>query len=379
MTWPPNHAHTHRRRLSWTLAGLVCSLGLPAAAAPAHGQRWQVDASATSVVADTAAAVGAASLAPAFEWRGRRLYGLLSGAVTGFEGSTWAAQVRADGSVFAEPFGVLYPARVEIVGTGQGTYHSSAFRTTTARGEARLHVAGRRLGAWVGGAAATGWTSADGAFVSGYGGTAGLWIRAGGVQAAAVFTPLRLEGTWFPEASGRLGFAAGPLDVIGFTGWRKGSGDIATETWGGISATAWLGNRVGLVAGVGTYPGDLLQGLPGGRFVSVGVRLASRRPAEPILEPLVRPVYFEQEGRPALRFRIPNARSVALVGEWTLWEPIPLVRAPGDADTWVLFVDLPAGVHRFNLVVDGERWIVPEGVMAVADGFGGQVGLLIVP
>jgi hypothetical protein len=361
------------------MAGLVCGLGLATSAAPAHGQRWQVDASATSVAADTAAAVGSASLAPAVEWRGRRLYGLVSGAVTGFEGPTWAAQARADLSAFAEPFGMLHPVRFEIVGGGQGTYHSSAFRTMTGRGEARLHVAGQRFGAWAGGAAATGWTSAERAFVSGFGGTAGVWTRTGNVQAAAVFTPLRLEDTWFPETSGRLAVAAGPLDIIGFAGWRKGDGDIATETWGGIAATAWLNGRIGLVASGGTYPNDLLQGLPGGRFVSLGIRVASRRPETPLLEPLGRPVYVEQEGRPTLRFRLRNAHSVALVGEWTLWEPIPLQRAPGEVDTWLLFVDLPAGVHRFNLVVDGERWIVPDGVMTVEDGFGGRVGLLIVP
>jgi hypothetical protein len=41
-------------------------------------------------------------------------------------------------------------------------------------------------------------------------------------------------------------------------------------------------------------------------------------------------------------------------------------------------VALPPGVYRFNLIVDGERWIVPEGVTAVDDGYGGKTCLLVV-
>ena len=69
---------------------------------------------------------------------------------------------------------------------------------------------------------------------------------------------------------------------------------------------------------------------------------------------------------------------MAFVSEWNHWDPIPLSRATGERDVWLLPVDLPPGVYRFNLFVDGERWIVPEGVMEVSDGFGGNVGLLIV-
>jgi hypothetical protein len=379
MTWPYDHAHTHRRRLPWTLGRLVCGLGLAASPAPAAGQHWQLDANATRIAVDTAAAVGSASLAPTIEWRNRRLYGLVSGSVTGFDGSTWATHGRSELAVFVEPFGMLHPLRFEAVGAGQGTYHSTAFRTATGRGEIRLHLAGRGLGAWIGGAAATGWTSADRVFVSGLGGSAGVWTRGGGVQAVALFTPLRLEGTWFPEASGRVAALAGPVDLMAFGGWRAGADDVESALWGGIVATAWITDRVAVVAGGGAYPGDLLQGLPGGRYVSAGIRIARGRPEAPLREPLGRPVYVEHEGRRALRFEVPGARQVAFVGEWSGWEPIPLERAPEGGTIWMLYIELPTGVHRFNLVVDGERWIVPAGVMTVADGFGGEVGLLIVP
>ena len=71
-----------------------------------------------------------------------------------------------------------------------------------------------------------------------------------------------------------------------------------------------------------------------------------------------------------------GAATVAVAGDWNGWEPAPLTRSPDGR--WLLPRDLPAGVHRFNLLVDGERWIVPEGVPSVDDGFGGQVGLLVI-
>ena len=45
---------------------------------------------------------------------------------------------------------------------------------------------------------------------------------------------------------------------------------------------------------------------------------------------------------------------------------------------WIVPVGLAPGVYRFNLRADGERWIVPEGVPQIDDGYGGRVGLLII-
>ncbi len=65
------------------------------------------------------------------------------------------------------------------------------------------------------------------------------------------------------------------------------------------------------------------------------------------------------------------------MGTWTGWQPVPLERAADGR--WVIRVTLGPGTYRFNLVIDGERWIVPDGVAAVDDGFGGKTGLLVVP
>ncbi|HUF82390.1 MAG TPA: glycogen-binding domain-containing protein, partial [Burkholderiales bacterium] len=68
---------------------------------------------------------------------------------------------------------------------------------------------------------------------------------------------------------------------------------------------------------------------------------------------------------------------VAVVGDWTGWQPVPLQRAADGR--WVMRVTLSPGVYRFNVIADGTRWTVPADVAAVEDGFGSKTALLVVP
>jgi hypothetical protein len=74
-------------------------------------------------------------------------------------------------------------------------------------------------------------------------------------------------------------------------------------------------------------------------------------------------------------FRVEDVSRVEVAGDWNGWVAEPLVRSGG---RWVMPAPLAPGVYRFNLRVDGERWIVPEEVPSIDDGFGGRVGLLII-
>jgi hypothetical protein len=67
---------------------------------------------------------------------------------------------------------------------------------------------------------------------------------------------------------------------------------------------------------------------------------------------------------------------VEIVAEWTHWERQPLKKS---GKHWLLDVQLAPGVYRFNLILDGTRWIVPDGVSAVDDDLGGRTGVLLVP
>jgi hypothetical protein len=111
--------------------------------------------------------------------------------------------------------------------------------------------------------------------------------------------------------------------------------------------------------------------------VSIAVRFAARRPTARPGVSTGRAVYAVERGTTELRFPAPGAGQVELVADWTAWLPVPLERAADGQ--WVIRVTLTPGVYRLNLVVDGGAWIVPPGMAAVDDGFGGKTGLLVVP
>lgn len=68
--------------------------------------------------------------------------------------------------------------------------------------------------------------------------------------------------------------------------------------------------------------------------------------------------------------RAPDAKHVALAGDFTSWQPaFSMIRTePG---VWMVVVPLDPGVHQYSFVVDGERWIPDPAAPAVHDGFGG--------
>jgi hypothetical protein len=346
---------------------------------PAAAQRWQLDASGTRVRFDTVATLTSGSVGPFLEWQRGGAFTTLSGSVSGFERGDWAAQGRGDLSLLVDPLGPLSPLRLELVGAVAGTYHTRGFRTAATRGELRFHVSGRYVGVWAGSVAGTGWVSSGDALATAAGATTGVWGRYGPTRVGLSFVPLRIEGSWFPEVDLRGSSLAGPVEVAAYGGWRgsPAASGIDASARGGGSATWWVTQNVALVLAGGSYSSDLLQGLPGGRFLAGGLRLATRRPLVLSVRPVAPPAYRREDGSGRLRFVVPGARRVEVVGDWTQWQPVPMERARDGA--WVLNVALPSGVYRFNVILDGEQWAVPSGVASVDDGFGGQTGVFIVP
>ncbi|MEX2155484.1 MAG: glycogen-binding domain-containing protein [Gemmatimonadales bacterium] len=333
-------------------------------------QRWQVDLGATGVAYDTFSSVASAVVAPSVEWQRPRAYGLASGSFAAFAGAQWTAQGRGDLSLFM-------PLGFELAGSAGGSVHSTGYRTATTRGELRIHLSGRGGGVWAGGHAGTGWTSDTSDIAFAYGPSVGAWGRVGRVSALAVFVPFHFEGAWLPEANARVAGTHGRLDVLAYAGWRGATQGVNAAFWGGASVAVWVTPRIALVAGAGTYPADLLQALPRGRYVSASIRLARRSPSVWPAPTTGRALYATERGVTELRFAVPGASRVAVVGDWTGWQPVLLER--GADGRWVMRVTLGPGVYRFNVIVDGTRWTVPADVAAVDDGFGGQTALLVVP
>ena len=197
-----------------------------------------------------------------------------------------------------------------------------------------------------------------------------------------------IDGSASADGAGAVHYQDFTLGIDGRVGPLSGglsygarSGGLAGGSWAQARAAWRVAPSIAVEVEGGKYPADI-TGFNHGLFLTAGVRVGITRGA---LEPRrsrsraasdVMRVERLADGRVRLVFRVPDARSVAVAGEWNDWSPVPL-RARDDG-RWDAVVRLGPGAHRFSLVVDGERWVVPSGVPTMPDDFGGQVGLLMV-
>lgn len=366
----------------WRRTGLllvVAGLALAPHTGAAQSSDWQVDVTGSRIQYDTLATLNAPSLSLLNEWRHPDLFGRLSGSVTGFENAGWSVQGRGDLAGFFSPLGSGSPFRLELAGTGAGSRHSSGFDSFLGQADLRLHLAWRRAGVWAGAGAAAARNSLDVSTVTAALPGAGLWVGSGPFRATASYLHTTISGESYPEGNVALSYTGPWLDLTGYGGFRHSpfEGEGLDDSWVGASASFWLESRVALVVSGGRYAPDLLQGLPGGEFFSVGLRITSGRRQPRLLETTLPLVYSRESAREGgIAFRVEGAAQVEIAGDWNGWQPVPLVRR-GDGE-WSVPSGLAPGVYRFNLLVDGERWMVPEGVPEIDDGFGGTVGLLII-
>ena len=82
-------------------------------------------------------------------------------------------------------------------------------------------------------------------------------------------------------------------------------------------------------------------------------------------------------GRVRVTVALDDAKSAAIAGDWNDWSPAPMSRTK--AGRWTTVIQVVPGVHRFSILVDGTRWIVPSVAPQASDGFGGQAALLVIP
>ena len=141
---------------------------------------------------------------------------------------------------------------------------------------------------------------------------------------------------------------------------------LTRGTW--RAQAIWQTSRVVAfdVAG-GRYPPSP-EGFAEGLYATAGFRVTSVGRA--VAPPAVAPA---GPGQWRVRFTA-DGRDVAIAGDWNDWTPVPMNR--GSDGRWEALLTLPAGAHKFMLIVDG-RNVVPRGVPKLPDGFGGEVGLLV--
>lgn len=68
--------------------------------------------------------------------------------------------------------------------------------------------------------------------------------------------------------------------------------------------------------------------------------------------------------------KAPDARNVALAGDFTGWQPA-FTMTRTEPGVWTVVIPLDPGIHQYSFVVDGEQWIPDPAAPSVNDGFGG--------
>jgi hypothetical protein len=356
------------------------------------------------VTYDDMARMTVVSLTPAVLFEGERT--TLSGAAsfTRFDGGIWSAQALAAGSRFTEPRG---PFRGELSAQFESNSHRGTLRTAQLLGQLRGHLLGAGdRGVWLGAGAGHAWRSpAGGALIRG---DVGVWAQLGDAT-------IRLTGTHNTvQTRSRVvnmqpNMAAEVLDTrnesivrataryvdaeaqVSWSGARVAFDAVGGRRMlrGGDRANIWLlggslmlTERLALVGSTGVNPFDIAQGLPGGRYATVALRVTTRaggalemrsrsRATARVME-----TWREQDGTVLLVVHAPRARRVELMGDFTDWRPL-VMRREAD-DHFAARIHLPAGSYRINVRVDGGMWTAPPGTTPVADEYNGAAGLLVI-
>lgn len=322
-----------------------------------------------------------------------------SGTFSRFANNVWSSNGVVATSLYTPAAGPLVG---EIVGSAGGSAHQDGTRTAQLFSLARAHLIGSTLGLFAGAGAGRTWDGV--AWRNVRLAEAGASARAGGAIMIATVSPVAVGDTIrYVDSRLTVSWAAGPVEIRGEAGNRAGqqlpalAGSV--RSWGNASVAAWLAPRFALVAGAGTYPVDYTQGFPGGRYMSLGVRV--RAGGGPSYESAAGPA-ANASGAPSttaaeragvtqfrvgavsgrtrtLQVRAPRARTVEVQGDLTGWQPVRLARTR-DNGWWS--TTLPAatarGTYQLSVRVDGGPWIAPPGLVQLTDEFGGVVGLMVI-
>lgn len=208
------------------------------------------------------------------------------------------------------------------------------------------------------------------------GGTGEVFVGRGAARVGAAGGWHDTPGGVFSSGGGRLLFA-GDWGVVQIQGdvWRTPTG---TETTAGITMVISLAEW-SLRAFVGRSEPDPLtlaeSSSMGGGFL-VGHDLAHRGRTREAPGPYTFVASTGGATRVRFELRAPSdAGAVELLGDFTLWEAVPMGNVGG---TWIVEVDVRPGTHHYGFLVDGE-WYLPDDVGdVVPDEWGRQSAVLIV-
>ena len=312
--------------------------------------------------------------------------------------SGWSSQGALNASMFSRGAGPLVG---EFAATAGGSAHQDGTRTGQALGNIRGHFMADHAGAWLGGGTGRTWDGSDWRSVIAT--ELGAWLKAWDATVVASAAPTSVADSiryTDSQLSAHWTKAGSSLELGAEIGVRAGStGAIiggSGRHWGSIAVTQWLAPHVGLILSGGTYPIDLTQGFPGGRFLTLSIRFRSAPPSEKAGPHESNFVASSDGGGvagssgPAMKFRaLPpldgfvllevaaaGARMVEVSGDFTSWKPVKLTTSA--EGVWRVSLPISRGTHQINVRVNGGLWLVPPGLPRITDEFGGPVGLLVV-
>jgi hypothetical protein len=224
-----------------------------------------------------------------------------------------------------------------------------------------------------------------------------VWMRRGTVVSGLRTTAMQLGvGDLLTDNEGEVEWIAGRAVVSSSLGVRLGEALRGTTGWGGLTVSWPVLVDAWATISLGSYPADLIQNLPSGRYAAFALRLphgrlpAFRRP--PPLPPPPRPrtpdlpVAFslamvtgpslDSTNIREVRVWAPGARVVELMADFVDWIPVPLIRQPNGE--WRGYYRIAAGLHRVNIRLDGTDLVVPLNWPRDKDEFLGTVALVLV-
>ena len=348
--------------------------------------RATLDAGGANVRYADSVSLVATTISPTIRFEGGPLNASAMGVLSSLGDASRSMQGAVALSLLSSPLG---PARLELASDAGGTTHQDGTRTGRYLGGARLHAGAASRGIWVGASAGQTWDSSRWHTVME--GDVGGWMKMGGVSLLATVTPSAVgDSISYMDTQGIVRWDGERAELQGGVGLRRGDALVQgpSSTWGSVTGTYWILPQVGIVGSGGSYPMDLTQGFPGGRYVSAALRIATeprnaqRRPVIAVTTPERRAPVTEnglsisapRDGRRAIRFHAAGAQRVEIMGDFTGWKPAAL--APAGSGWWTLSLPLNAGTYQLNVRTDGGAWTVPAGVQATVDEFGARVGVV---
>ena len=224
----------------------------------------------------------------------------------------------------------------------------------------------------------------------------GSSFESAGTTGEVSFTPTAVnDSIRYTDAQGVLGWRRDRMQFTAQGGFRIGQTFLTLgsdqKVWLSGSMSYALRPRIALVAAGGTYPVNPTEGFPGGRFISLSVRLqrpptavsqgAGPTPAntpETDLTPAVTGFTYDVTPADSVSFIVTasGAHQIEITGDFTNWQPRRLAQTT--ADTWSIVLPVKPGKYQMNVRLDGGPWIAPPPLLTLLDEFGGRVGLLVV-